>query len=73
MARRRVWPRNADDYRVATVVAAREGRRLLNETDDWREIDPVMWRQIKADLKVILSDIERWQTLARYGLPEEPE
>lgn len=73
MARRRVWPQNADDYRVATIAAAREGRRLLNEAGEWKEIDPVLWKLIVSDLKVIFADVERWQTLARYGLPEESE
>ena len=71
MARRRPWPRIADDHRQATIAAAREGRRLLDETDDWREIDPVMWRRIRQDLKVIFADIITWQTLAKYGEPEE--
>lgn len=71
MARRRPWPRIADDHRLATIAAARDIRRILDETDSWKEIDPVLWRQIKADLKTIAADIITWQTLAKYGEPEE--
>ena len=71
MARRRPWPRIANDHRLATIAAAREERRILDDTDTWKEVDPELWRRIKQDLKVIFADIITWQTLAKFGEPEE--
>lgn len=71
MARRRPWPRNADDHRIATIFLARAIREIAEDLETLHEYDRITIRMAAAQLIRHAADIERRQTLAKYDEPEE--
>jgi hypothetical protein len=69
--RRRPWPRNADEHRIAAISSAREIRKIADDLDAMKEYDRATIKLAIAHLQAHSADIQRWLTLAKFGEPEE--
>lgn len=73
MARRRPWPRTADDHRIASIQLARAIREIAEDLEGMREYDRITIQIAISRIQAHAADIERRQTLAKYGEPEEDD
>lgn len=71
MARRRPWPRTADEHRIDSIVLAREIRKIADDLGALAEYDRRTIQMALALMKCHSADIERLLTLAKFGEPEE--
>lgn len=71
MAKRRPWPVSADDHRRATIQLAQTIRGIAEDLERLREYDRATILIAAAQIGKYAADIERRQTLAKYGEVEE--
>lgn len=71
MARRRPWPVNADDHRLAAIQLAREIQTIADDLDALKEYDRITVKLAAAKLGRHAAHIEKHLTLAKFGQPEE--
>lgn len=71
--RKRRWPENAEERRLAAVQSNREVRRLITEARRLVKVDPVLVGMLLADAGALAADTENHLVLARWneGLGED--
>lgn len=71
MARRRPWPVNADDHRLAALQLARAIQIIADDLDRLKEYDRITVKIAAAQLGRHAAHIEKHLTLAKFGEPDE--
>lgn len=71
MARRRPWPVNADDHRVAALQLAKAIEIIADDLSAMKEYDRVTITIAAAKLGRHAAHIVKHLTLAKFGEPEE--
>lgn len=71
MARRRRWPLNVDDHRIAAAQRFQAIREIVGDLRDQKEVDRITLDMALAYILMHAADGERFLTLARFGYAEE--
>ena len=69
--RRRPFPRGAEEHRRAAISSAHRIREIADDLNDLNEYDRIVIKLALSEIRLRAGDIERWLTLAKYGVDEE--
>ena len=67
MARRRRWPLNVDDHRIAAAQRFQAIREIAEDLKAEKEVDRETLNLALAYIQMHAADGERYLTLAKYG------
>ena len=73
MARRRRWPLNVDDHRIAAAQRFQAIREIVDDLKAQHEVDQHMLNLALAYILMHAADGERFLTLARFGEPVDEQ
>jgi hypothetical protein len=65
------WPRRAEQYRMDADEAAAQIDRLARKVSDLGQLDPLVRREMLADIRYLAASIRMWMAQAANGIEHE--